>query len=303
MSADLVGHRVVLRRRAGERAGRPIFADVLGELIESGDRLVVRRPDGSTVVVARADVHRLRRIPPGREEIFALEEAAALGWPAPETARLGRWLLRAGEGWTRRANSALLIGDPGLPLPDALDRVRDWYAERGLPARLCIPLPPMAPVDHLAAGSGWTIDVDTEVLTAPVHPAPPDPAVHLADTPSPAWTAAYQAKTLPPVGFRILTTPETRAFGSLVEDGTTVAIGHGVVVNGWLGIAAMEVHPDHRRRGLATRMLRALLAWGAGNAATRCYLQVESTNTGAIALYTNLGFTPHHRYRRRHLIG
>jgi GNAT superfamily N-acetyltransferase len=302
MSADLVGRRVVLRRRAGERDGRPVFADVLGELISSGDLLVVRRPDGSTVAVPRAEVHRLRPVPPGRAEIVALEEAAALGWPAPETARLGGWLLRAGEGWTRRANSALLLGDPGVPLPDALDRVRDWYVSRGLLPRLAIPLPAMAPADHAAARAGWSLDVDVEVLTAAVRPGPPDPGVRLAAGPSPEWAAVYQAKTVPPVGFRILTAPRTVVFGSLVDGDTTVAIGRGVVTDGWLGVAAMEVHPDHRRRGLAGRLLRGLLAWGAAAGATRCYLQVESTNPAALALYAGLGFNPHHRYRMRHLI-
>ena len=74
------------------------------------------------------------------------------------------------------------------------------------------------------------------------------------------------------------------------------------MVNGWLGVAAMEVHPEHRRRGLATRVLRGLHAWGAQHGASRCYLQVEATNTAAITLYTSLGFNPHHRYRIRHLI-
>jgi hypothetical protein len=170
MSEDLVGRRVVVRRRAGERDGRPVFADVLGELIASGDPLVVRRPDGSTVAVPSAEVHRLRPVPPGRAEIAELEEAAALGWPALETERLGDWLLRAGEGWTRRANSALVLGDPGVPA--ALDRVREWYAERGLPAWLAIPLPVMAPVDHAAARAGWASAVEVEVLTAPLPPGP-----------------------------------------------------------------------------------------------------------------------------------
>ena len=42
-----------------------------------------------------------------------LEGAAALHWQAPETERLGDWLLRAAEGFTGRANSALPVGDPG----------------------------------------------------------------------------------------------------------------------------------------------------------------------------------------------
>ena len=45
--------------------------------------------------------------------IEALERAAARHWQAPETERLGEWLLRAAAGFTGRANSALPLGDPG----------------------------------------------------------------------------------------------------------------------------------------------------------------------------------------------
>jgi GNAT superfamily N-acetyltransferase len=105
------------------------------------------------------------------------------------------------------------------------------------------------------------------------------------------------------VGYRILAAPETVTFGSFVEDGVTVAIGRGVVTNGWLGIAAMEVRPEYRRRGLAKRILRGLLAWGAEQGATRTYIQAEAGNAAALALYTGQGFKPHHRYRMRHAIG
>ncbi len=125
----------------------------------------------------------------------------------------------------------------------------------------------------------------------------------LASSPSPEWAAVYAARTVPPVGFRVLTAPETVTFGSIVEDGVTVAIGRGVVTRGWLGIAAMEVRPEHRRRGLAKRILRGLLAWGAERGATRCYIQAEATNTAALALYKGHGFKPHHLYRMRQVIG
>jgi GNAT superfamily N-acetyltransferase len=299
MSVTPVGRRVVVRRHAGVRDGRPVFTDVLGELLDAGADLLIRRDDGSTVRVPVAQVHRLRPVPPGRAEILALEAVAARGWPAPETARLGEWLLRAGQGWTRRANSALLTGDPGLPLPDALDAVRAWYAARGLVPMVAVPLPAMAPADHTAAGRGWSVDVDSEVLTAPVCPGRPDPQVRLAPAPDDDWAAVYRAKTVPAVGRRILTAPDTVAFGSIVDGDRTVAIGRAVVVDGWVGVSAMEVRPEYRRRGLAARMLRALWAWSAEHGATRCYLQVESANGPALALYRGLGFTRHHRYRNR----
>ena len=52
---------------------------------------------------------------------------------------MGDWLLQAAEGFTGRANSALAAGDPGRPLPDAVEQVRAWYAGRGLPAMISVP--------------------------------------------------------------------------------------------------------------------------------------------------------------------
>ncbi|CAM5482975.1 N-acetyltransferase OS=Streptomyces antimycoticus OX=68175 GN=SSPO_038990 PE=4 SV=1 [Streptomyces antimycoticus] len=67
----------------------------------------------------------------------SFEELAAVtarAWQPVENETLGDWRLRAAGGFTRRANSALPLGDPGLPLGEALGRVRRWYEERGLPA-------------------------------------------------------------------------------------------------------------------------------------------------------------------------
>ena len=54
---------------------------------------------------------------PRNPRVEDLERAAALHWQAPETEPLGEWRLRAVAGFTGRANSALPVGDPGLPLP------------------------------------------------------------------------------------------------------------------------------------------------------------------------------------------
>ena len=45
--------------------------------------------------------------------------------------QLGSWLLRADGGFTGRANSALPLGDPGLPLAGAVDEVEAWYRAAG----------------------------------------------------------------------------------------------------------------------------------------------------------------------------
>jgi N-acetylglutamate synthase len=298
---SLLGRRVVLRRRAGIRDGRVVYADVLGELTAVGaDALLVRRADGSVVNVPAQDVHRLKAVPAGAAEILALEDIAARGWPAPDTARLGAWLLRSADGWTRRANSALVLGDPGVPVEEALEAVRAWYAERGRPAILALPLPAQSPADRVAARLGWAVDVWSDVLTAPLAGlAAPDSSITISADLTPEWEAVYRAKSVPPVGRHVLTAPPVVGFAAVRSGAGILAIGRGVVTGGWLGVAAVEVLPEHRRQGLAGRVMGALAAWGAGHGATRCYLQVEATNAAARALYDRLGFTRHHRYVNR----
>src|ERR1700685_2022471 len=69
-----------------------------------------------------------------------LERVAAAHWRGTEEQWLGEWLLRAADGFTGRANSALPLGDPGLPLDSALDAVVSWYRDRGLSPMIAVPV-------------------------------------------------------------------------------------------------------------------------------------------------------------------
>jgi ribosomal-protein-alanine N-acetyltransferase len=55
-------------------------------------------------------------------------------------------------------------------------------------------------------------------------------------------------------------------------------------------LLAIATHPDHRRRGIAARLLDHLLAVARGHAARIVTLEVRKTNAPAIALYERRGF-------------
>jgi ribosomal-protein-alanine N-acetyltransferase len=55
-------------------------------------------------------------------------------------------------------------------------------------------------------------------------------------------------------------------------------------------LLAIATHPDHRRRGVAARLLDHLLAVARSHAARLVTLEVRKTNTPAIALYERRGF-------------
>jgi ribosomal protein S18 acetylase RimI-like enzyme len=59
---------------------------------------------------------------------------------------------------------------------------------------------------------------------------------------------------------------------------------------GWTEISAVCTHPDHRGRGLATRLVRAVAAGIRGRQDTP-FLHASAANTGAIRLYESIGFT------------
>ncbi len=312
-----VGQRVVVRRRAGQRDGRPVYSDALGDLIAVDAAGLTVRTRKGPLRVPHGDVVAAKRIPPPRLGTAALERIASLAWPAAEQDRLGDWQLRATGGWTGRANSALTVGDPGLPLPDALDAVAAWYAARGLPARCNVPLPLASAVDAALDGRGWTRSVPTLVQTAPLaaltadgDAAPPGggPAgdhVRLEPEPSADWLAAVAGRKgeLPPAARGLLTAPEQVRFASAYRDEALTGTARGALVSGVLHLALVGVTEADRRQGLAGRLTRTLAHWARENGAHTAMLQVEETNGPALALYAGLGFTTHHSYVTRTVPG
>ncbi|WP_436689838.1 MULTISPECIES: GNAT family N-acetyltransferase [unclassified Geodermatophilus] len=242
-------------------------------------------------------------------DVAGLERIAARGWRGTEEAALGDWLLRAGGGFTGRANSVLVVGDPGLPLADAVDAVATWYRDRDL--RPCAQLPgrQARAADAALAAAGWDRDEDVLVLTAPLTP-PPDGGVPVALAPEPddAWLAGYhhRGRPLPPTARAVLTNADDVVFASVRLDpgpAPLAAVARGVVTGDWLGVTAVTVAEEHRRRGLATAVMAALQRWAAERGAAWVYLQVTSSNAPARAFYRSAGFIEHHRYHYRYAPG
>lgn len=241
--------------------------------------------------------------------IDELEAVAAKGWRAREEAPLGRWLLRAAQGFTGRANSALAAGDPGMPLAEAAAQVRCWYTARDLPAMVAVPYqlgrPGDSPTDRFLSQRGWSIQPGPAVVmtahTAGVAKTGSSGQVDLHSEPDQAWLDLYRyrGQKLPPIARQLLLSAPVQAFASIRQGSSTLAIGRVGVADGWGGLTAVEVHPRHRRAGLATAITAALAAAAESHGATRLYLQVEEANQPARALYARAGFTDHHGYHYR----
>ena len=240
--------------------------------------------------------------------VIDLERIACRGWQGTDTRWLGDWLLRAGSGFTGRANSVLPLGAPGLSLEDALAVVHGFYRDHQLSAMFQIPecgvtAPLQADLDDLgwaAFNASWMLvaDLDSALAGCPIRPEVP---ASFEPRPSQQWLDGYlyRGTPLPPTAVQVLANADNVVFGSLTDDEGQVAVARAVVTDGWLGVTALTVDARRRRGGHGRLMMGELLRWAKSGGATRVYLQVAAENDAALALYDRLGFSRHHGYHYR----
>jgi GNAT superfamily N-acetyltransferase len=308
-----VGKRVSVRCLSDAEAPVAKFTDTVGVLTSwTGGVLVITRRTGESVRIPQSTLVAGKVVPaePARRrgpaaDFQELARVTARAWQPVESERLGDWELRASAGFTRRANSVLPLGDPGMPLDDALARVRDWYAARGLPAYVQTATGAAGTQEELCAelaARGWRAEVSAQVQVgglAAVGDLDADVSrVTLSRSFDEAWLRRYQRSGVPgPHVLKVLGSGPSVWFASIPgEGGTPAAIGRCVVDARWAGFMAVEVDPAYRRQGLAKAIMTALARRALEEGASAAWLQVESDNDGGRALYAGMGFRVHHHY-------
>ncbi|MGI8887986.1 MAG: GNAT family N-acetyltransferase [Nocardioidaceae bacterium] len=332
---DLVGSRVVVRSLIpGETgpSGGPAMTDVLGVMVSwTADELTVCRANGDVVTLRQADIVTAKPVPPRpsvrhRVTPAQLQRICSAGWRPVVEESLGEWLLRAAGGFTCRANSVLMVGDPGLGIDEALAHVSEFYARQNLPVLVQVVAATSAGSgggsrDQHSAGVDWAQEL-TGRGWLPARPGQPDVLVQITSVAKARrLRGAHSASTIPDDKVEIGGQLERdwlalydRASGHNPETVETVltsgdqvafvrggdpafAIGRGVLIGDWLGVAAVEVAPSHRRQGWGRAIVDALLEWGASQGALSAYLQILPDNEAARALYAPYGFETHSTYR------
>lgn len=236
-----------------------------------------------------------------------LEPLADDAWPARERERLGGWRLNASAGRSMRINACWPLEAPDRDPQAALDVVEAWFAERGLPARFKLTDGLTAPADlaERLAARGYAPSKQTLVMLGQLEGlagGEGDTAIRLSDAPDATFEAVFTATAGDPEDGRerleaLGRIPAPARFARLDVDGAPAAIGCGAVSGEFVGVFGMRTAPDHRRKGLARRVLRALLAEAKGLGAERAWLQVEADNAPALALYADEGFAPAYPYQ------
>jgi ribosomal protein S18 acetylase RimI-like enzyme len=244
-----------------------------------------------------------------------LERIMVEGWPPLERATLGDWLLRAGAGFTQRANSVLPLGNPGVSLSEGVDRCESWYQARGLRRLFALFGPAGFAVDddplgrELLARSYEPLD-RAAVLTAATRALPPEvphpsgARVRLEPVLSPQWWDAWAARAddtdhdsaARSTVQAVMTGSPDQLFASLELDGAVVGVARLALAQGWAGVFALHVAPPHRRSGVAAQLMGALADESRVRGIRSTYLQVLQESAPALDLYKRLGFKAHHEY-------
>ena len=178
---------------------------------------------------------------PSRHHLVGAEAAARRAhgsWPAVEAEPLGDWVLRASGGFSARANSVLLAGDPGRDWDEALGSVEAFYADRGLPAWAQVTVG-SAEQQRLQDETGWALarpgEADSEFHVAGVAKAaracatlmpPTAPVVVVHDHLTTGWLATDdRAREHGEPARQVLEGPAHSGFGTVTEHGAVVARG------------------------------------------------------------------------------
>jgi ribosomal protein S18 acetylase RimI-like enzyme len=217
------------------------------------------------------------------EVSFAIERAAMRAWPAEEVEEVEGWWLRRTVGvGRRRSNSLLPPADSGSAARTA-EVALAVAEELGFEAVVQVsPAEAHLRLDEALEGRGMAFGGRTLVLAGPI-----------AGEPAEAVRSGALDLVLSQLG-------ERARFARVDSpEGEPVAVGIGVVDEGWLGVFSLTVAPTARRRGWAMAIMDALEGWAGAAGARDVYLQVEADNEAALALYARRGLHIAHSYHYR----
>ena len=314
--------RVVVRRRIEHGV-----TDALGDLVAMDAKTVSILTRRGLVVIDRAAVVAAKEVPPKPSRRGAahlaismhdLERIMVDGWPPVEREELGGWLLRAATGFTGRGNSVLPLGDPGMPVSDAVDRCERWYDERGLRPLFALFGPAGFaanddPLGRELLGRDYEQINNALVLTAAVASLPPEAPdasgghVQLEASPSQPWWdtwAAWDARVAPAdeanvtaaAARTVMTSSPEQLFASLEREGAVIGVARVAFAHAWAGVFALHVAPEHRGTGVALQLMGGLADASRARGIPSMFLQVTQANSPARSLYERLGFSVHHEY-------
>ncbi len=229
-----------------------------------------------------------------------LLEVVEATWPCATQRKVGPCTIRDGQGGGKRVSAATVEGPV---TDDDLAAAECAMADLGQPSLFMI-RPGEDTFDAMLEARGYAVVDPVDIFVIPL--AELDlPAPHrLGAIPSwpplaiqrelwgrggigPARIAVMERACAPKSSF--LSRRDDRPAGTVFA-----AIHDGIAM-----VHALEVLPEHRRRGVGRALMAGVKKWAERHGATQIALVVTTANTSAQALYSSLGMVPVGQYHYR----
>lgn len=238
-------------------------------------------------------------------DIKVIEDLSLNAWPSHQMQVYDGWILRFSYFYTHRTNCVEQIGHSSIPLAEKVSYAEHIYKRWQTPCIFKIsPLSDPA-LEKLLADRGYHIEHRTDVMTVNLDSfrGKPHGDLIMENKVSYTWqqglfdlkntTNILHRRIVPSMYDAI---PKDVAAVSIMDDDHVIATGLGILDRDYIGIYAIHVHQNYRRRHFASRIVSALLAEGRRKGAEKGYLQVVSDNEPAKVLYQSLGFQKMYDY-------
>ena len=241
------------------------------------------------------------------DQVKQIEDLSLNAWPSHKMELYDGWILRFSYFYTHRTNSVEQFGPETLPWSVKIPFCESEYARLGSPAVFKIS-PLISPnFDFLLENRGYQIQHGTRVMTMSLagwtDPGIPAPDVTFMEGIPEQWIhGLFDLKgmgngihrRIVPSMYRAI--PKETVCACVLQDGRVAATGLGILDRNYIGIYAVHVAPELRRRGIARQLCLSLLREGIKKGADTAYLQVVEGNDPAGKLYEALGFSHLYSY-------
>jgi N-acetylglutamate synthase len=237
--------------------------------------------------------------------IADLAPIIAATWPPASHQIVGPFTVPAGAGGGQRVSAARLTDLGATDATEAeIDAALAAQADLGQPPLVMV-LDHQTALDARLTARGFALRDKTQGMiaqSASLAAAPP-PVTCFATWPPLAiqaeiWAAAGVGPGRLAVMDRV-TGPKMSFFGRI--DDKPAGTAFAALQDGIAMLHALEIAPDHRRKGLGQIMMRTAADWAQAEGARHFAILVTSENRPALGLYASLGFAAVGTYHYRSL--
>ncbi len=238
--------------------------------------------------------------------IKTIEDLSLNAWPSHQMELYDGWILRFSHFYTHRTNSVEQFGTSTLTWREKIPYCEAAYRHWGTPTIFKISPLVSKDFDYILENRNYEIQHTTNVMVVDLEKAvldAPTDSVSVSRFIQKDWidtllelngTTNAIHKAIVPTMYRAIA--KDTICVSIQWQGTIIGTGLGILDRDYVGVYAIHVREDFRKRGLARSLCTCILKEGIEKGAKKAYLQVVAGNDPALLLYQSLGFENFYTY-------